>query len=779
MVRDEKLSLRIRVTGIVQGVGFRPFVYRLARDLGLNGYVVNLGGSSVEIRVEGSRELVEEFMVRLDRDKPPRALIKEVFVDEVDYEGYVGFEIKESVDNVVQRSMIPPDISICEHCVSEILDPSSRFYGYYWNSCAWCGPRFSMIRKIPYDRDNTSMIKFKLCDECRRSYSDPSDTRRFHGQGISCPKCGPKTYVYSSSGVRIDVSNPLDFIVSKILDGAIIAIKGVGGYHIACSASRGEIVKELRFRKKRFSKPFAIMARDFSVVEEIAVPPPGAKELLESPQKPIVILPKRSGSRVADEVSPGLSTIGVMLPYTGFHHLLMSKIPDGFIVMTSGNKHGKPMCRDLECVLTELHDVVDYIIEHNRDIAHRVDDSVLRFTDGEPVFLRRSRGYAPAWIEVSLKIPDSVAVGAELQVAGAVGFDNKVILTQFIGDVDEPDNLNDLERELEWFINTYGLKPKVVALDKHPLYHNRLTAKLIAEKHGCSLVEVQHHHAHAVSVMSEIGAAIDDRFLAVTIDGTGYGDDGGIWGGEVLEASFKDYRRLGSLKPYVLPGGDTATIYPVKTLVSLLASSGFDFEEVLRLLGKNDLLKHLPHGYIEAELTYQLASRGRGALSTSTGRLLDAFSALLNACTVRTYEGEPPMKLESLADSGGSILDYEPKVTVYDGRLVIDYADLLSWVIENADHVKREDLAATIQYSIGLAFGEIVVESIKGLRRVSSKVVVSGGAAVNTYIVRGLKKALRSGELEIALPSLTPPGDGGLALGQIIIASCRDGSCEQ
>lgn len=774
----ETLSLRIVVSGIVQGVGFRPFIYRLAKELGLKGYVVNLGGSSVEIRLEGSRESIREFILRLDRDKPPKALIKEIVIEEEEIEGFDSFEIKDSVNIVIQRSMIPPDISICEYCLSEIKEPNSRFYEYYWNSCAWCGPRFSMIYRLPYDRANTSMSRFKLCSECSSSYSNPSDIRRFHAQGISCSKCGPKTYVYLPNGVRIDIDDPLRFIASKILDGAIVAIKGIGGYHIACLASRDDVVKELRVRKKRLYKPFAVMARDFNVVEEIAVPLPGSRELLESPQRPIVVLPKRRGSRISEYVSPGLSTIGVMLPYSGFQHLLMSSIPEGFLIMTSGNKHGKPMCKDLECVLTELSDVVDYIVEHEREIVHRVDDSVLRFTDGKPVFLRRSRGYVPEWIEISVKIPESVAVGAELQVAGAIGFDNKVVLTQFIGDVDEPDSLNDLEKELEWFIDVYRLKPRVVALDKHPLYHSRLVAKALADKYGCELVEVQHHHAHAVSVLGELGAEPDDKYIAITIDGTGYGDDGGIWGGEVLIVSFRDYKRIGSLKPYVLPGGDSATYYPVKTLVSLLASSGFEFGEIIKLLEERDLLRYLPHGLLEAELTFQLASRGEGAVSTSTGRLLDAFSALLGVCSLRTYEGEPPMKLESLADMGGVVLDYEPRIEYFNDRFVIDHADLLEWVIEKINYAKREDLAATIQYSIGFAFGEIVVESIKGLRNVENKVVVSGGAAVNTYIVRGLKEILFREGLELVLPTRIPPGDGGIALGQIIVASCRVGYCE-
>ncbi|MEM3615133.1 MAG: carbamoyltransferase HypF [Candidatus Methanomethylicia archaeon] len=765
-------AYRLRIVGVVQGVGFRPFIYRLAKGLGLNGYVVNLGGSEVEVHVEGDGVRLREFLRRLYSDKPPQARILGIDVEVVDFEGFSDFEIRESVKRTIVRSMIPPDIAICDYCVGEILGSNDRFHRYPWNSCAWCGPRFSMMYDVPYDRVNTAMKVFEFCGECFGDYRDSGNIRRFHGQGISCIYCGPKTHVFSSSGDGINVEDPVEFIADRILEGCIVAVKGVGGYHIACLASDDDVVANLRVRKGRPTQPLALMARDYDTVLRIAVPPPGARELLESPQRPILVMPKREGSIVSELVAPGLSSVGVMLPYTGFQVMLLREIPDGLLIMTSGNVHGRPMCTNINDVFSELRGIVDYVVEHDRRIVHRIDDSVIRFTDDKPTFLRRSRGYAPEWIEVGFRIPDSIAVGAELQTAGAVGFEDKVVLTQFIGDIDEPGQLEDLEREINWFSRVYEIKPVVVALDMHPLYHNRRIAKRLAEEYNAQFIEVQHHHAHAASIMGEVKASIDDRFIAITIDGTGYGDDGGIWGGEILLSSFKSYERRGSLKPFTLPGGDSSAIYPVKPLISLLASLNYGEGETVKLLEKLGILSSLPYGVEEAVITYDLARRGRGPIVTSLGRTLDAFSALLKVCTLRTYEGEPPMKLESIADNGVR-LDYEPKIVMGNGRLMVDTLNLLSWVLDKLEEHRLEDLALTIQYGLGEALGLIALKAIKGLRNVKQEILVGGGAAVNTHIIRGVKSVLEGEDLKLALPSKIPPGDGGVALGQILIASCR------
>ncbi len=768
-------ALRLRVVGIVQGVGFRPFIYRLAVSEGLSGYVRNLGGSEVEIVIEGSEASVSSFLNRLEREKPPPARIEELHVEEIEPRGFTSFRIERSSKSQSRRSMIPPDFGICDDCVREILDPKSRFYRYYWNSCAWCGPRFSMMYGVPYDRENTSMRDFPLCNACRRDYSDPGNIRRFHAQGISCPRCGPKTFVYDAKGRLLRVDDPVEWAAERLEEGSIIALKGVGGFHIAAIASRDDVVEELRRRKRRPSKPFALMARDCGVVEEITEPPPGACSLLRSPERPILLLPKRAGSRVSELVAPGLDTLGVMLPYTGFQVLLLRRVRDGFLIMTSGNKSGSPMCTTLKCVLEELSDVVDYIVAHERRIVHRVDDSVLRYTDGEPVFLRRSRGYAPAWLRVRAALPEAAAVGAELQVVGAVSFEDKIVPTQYIGDLDDPGNLGDLERELRWFISVYRLKPAFIAMDMHPAYHSRETALRLASDYGAELVEVQHHHAHAASAMAEHGYPPGSRAVAITIDGTGYGVDGGVWGGEILLASYEDFERIGHLHPFPLPGGERAVIWSVRGLIGLLESSGYTEEETLDILRRRGLLDKLPYGEREARIAYRQAEKGLAPVTTSMGRTLDAISALLGVAWRRTYEGEQAMKLEAAA-RGGRDMGYTPPLNMVDGRLIVDTPSLISWLIESIEEgIPIRDLAITALRGLGRALGEAAAKAASTAGRA---ILLSGGASVNTYIVQGVREAANAQGLRVELQRRLPPGDGGVAVGQIMVGAAKMGLLE-
>lgn len=772
-------ALKIRVVGIVQGVGFRPFVYRLAVSRGVSGYVLNLGGSEVEIYVEGPGHAVASFLKGLNSEKPPPARIEEIDIEEVKPMGLRGFEIRRSERRKSKRSMIPPDFGICRDCLREIHDSMSRWYRYPWNSCAWCGPRFSMMYEVPYDRENTAMRAFPLCTWCKRDYEDPSNLRRFHAQGISCRYCGPRTYVYDMEGKRVPVSDPVFWAANMIEQGHILAIKGVGGYHLAALASRDDVVEELRRRKMRPTKPFALMARDCSVVKRIALLPRGACTVLESPERPILLLPKRDDSPVSELVAPGLDTIGVMLPYTGFQALLLEALSDGFLIMTSGNKSGYPMCTDLECVFTHLKGIADYVIEHEREIVHRVDDSVLRYTDGELVFLRRARGYAPLWLHAPVELPEAVAVGAELQNTGALSFEDKILPTQFMGDMDEPGQLEALERELRWFMSMYNVKPRFVALDMHPLYHTRRLAIKLAEEYGVELVEVQHHHAHAASAFLEYGVPLDEVNVAITIDGTGYGGDGTIWGGEVLLAGYKEYKRVGSLEIFRLPGGDRAAEYPARALIGLLAAMGWNEEEVLSLLARRGLIdgKYLPYGEREAIVAYRQAVKGLGApLTTSMGRTLDALAVLLGVAWNRGYEGEPAMRLEAVAHNGRD-LGYTPPIKTRHGRLVIDTYSLVEWVIEALDSgINVRDVAATIQYGLGRALGEIAANVASSAS--SNNVYISGGASVNTYIARGVRQALKEHELDLKLQKRLPPGDGGVAAGQLIVAASRLGLVE-
>lgn len=760
-------ALRIRVIGVVQGVGFRPFVYRLASGMGLRGFVRNLGGSEVEIHVEGCEGSVERFLEALLKERPPPAKVEEVKVEEVRPAGYEGFSILPSAKLAALRSMIPPDIAVCGDCLREVLDPGSRWYRYPFNSCAWCGPRYSIMYDIPYDRERTSMRSFPLCDDCSSEYNDPRDPRRFHAQGISCPRCGPRVQLLDGRFRRVDAEDPIREAARLVDEGFVVAVKGLGGYHLAALATDDSVLLELRRRKSRPTQPFAIMALNTSVVERIAYLPPEARELLESPERPIVLLPKRDGE-LSELVAPKLDTVGVMLPYTALHYLLLSCTKDKFLVMTSGNKHGKPMCIDEECAKRQLAGIADYFLVHNREIVNRVDDSVVRITDGRPVMLRRGRGYAPRWLRVPFEVGESVAFGAELQTAGAVSFEDKVVLTQFIGDADDYDTLMDMDRYLRYLTRAYRVRPSTVVVDKHPGYLTRKLGMAWARELGAEVVEVQHHHAHAASLMAEKGVGPDEVRVAVTIDGMGYGDDGKIWGGEVLIASYRSYTRHGHLLEVPQPGGDSATRYPVKMLVGMLSRIMAE-DEVIRVLSSRGLLSGLPRGELEARVAYRQASLGKAPLTTSMGRVLDSVSALLKLCVERTYEGEPAIVLEAVA-RGGRDLGLEARIVERDGSRIVDTAGLLGDLIENLEK-PTSDLALSAQLALGRALGNVALSAIRGCRRCGSEVLASGGAAVNSYVVRGLRERLAEEDVELVLPRLYPPGDGGLALGQVVVAS--------
>ncbi len=765
-------SLRIMVVGIVQGVGFRPFVYRVAVMSGVKGYVRNMGGSEVEIRVEGPKSSVAKFLELFFQELPPPARLEEVEIHEERFQGFQRFEILPSARKLGRRSMIPPDIGICDDCLREVLDPGSRWYRYPFNSCAWCGPRFSMMYGVPYDRENTSMNDFPLCPSCRAEYEDPQNIRRFHAQGISCPKCGPRVWLVDRHGSRVEAKDPLRETARLIDEGSIVAIKGLGGFHIAALATDDEVVAKLRERKRRPTKPFALMALNTEIVEKLAYLPPGARRLLESPEKPIVLLPLREGSPVSPLVAPGLDTVGVMLPYTALHYMVLQESRDRFLIMTSGNKHGKPMCIDEECAFRELAGFVDYFLLHNRRIVNRVDDSVVRLTAGRPAFLRRSRGYAPVWIRVPLRFSRPVvAFGAELQTAGAVAFEDKVVLTQYIGDADDYDVLEDLDRYLEFFAKTYGIRPSdaVLVVDMHPGYASRRLGETWAEKHGARLVEVQHHYAHATSVMADHGLKPGEEAVVIAIDGMGYGDDGMVWGGEVLEASYTGYRRVGHLKYQAQPGGDTATRYPVRMLIGIL--SGFMGEdEVLDLLRSRGLLEGLRWGEKEARIAFLQAAGGRSPLTSSTGRILDAAAALLGVCMERTYEGEPAMRLEAFARGGRLVDGVEAPIIQRDGVFLVDTSRLFETLLERLDADPRS-LAYTVHYILGQALAEIAYRSRSARSR--GVVYMSGGATVNDHIVGAVAEFLAEKGVEVRLPRRVPPGDGGIALGQAVVAAAR------
>ncbi|TRM77680.1 carbamoyltransferase HypF [Sulfolobus sp. A20-N-F8] len=740
-------SYKIIVTGIVQGVGFRPFVYRIAMRSGLKGYVKNLGGSEVEIRVEGSQERIGDFMNSLFKEIPKPARIEKIIINEDQFVGFDNFSIVPSGKSKKEPSQIPPDFAVCDDCLKEVLDKDNRRHRYPFNSCAYCGPRFSMMYDIPYDRENTSMREFPLCELCNKEYQDPTDERRFDAQGISCPSCGPRLFLETIDGERVDTQDPIGLTAKLLSEGYIIAVKGIGGFHIAADPFNDDTVLKLRERKNRPQQPFAVMGLNVDIIKNYAYISRLEEEILTSPERPVVLLRKREENyELSKYISPGLDREGFFLFYTPLHYLVLDSFSKHLLIMTSGNKHGFPMCIEEECVRQKLKGVVDYLLYHNRKIVNRVDDSVVRVSNNRVLLLRRSRGYAPLWIRLNRKLNNHViAVGAELQNVGGVGFDNKALLTQYIGDTDEIETLQDLDKYLEFFIKIYSVKPKLVIADKNPAYQSTYLAEKIAERYNADFIQVQHHYAHILSVASEHGY---EEGVGIAIDGVGYGDDGNAWGGEVIRFSGEKYERKYHLKyvPYI--GGDINAIRPNRML-ALFLSSFMRWDEIKSFVKLNEM---------EYTLLEKSIKRS-GIMTSSTGRVLDAVSAFLGVCNLRTYEGEPAIKLEAYA-RGGRLLDLEIPIEGEE----INTIKIFEWLIENRGKYRGNDIAYTVQYRLGEA---LIKAALKA--NPTDRILVSGGAAVNEYILKGMID--NSEGLEIVTPKRVPAGDGGIALGQIYYAT--------
>ncbi|MEM0368080.1 MAG: carbamoyltransferase HypF [Desulfurococcaceae archaeon] len=759
------IALKLVVTGLVQGVGFRPFISRLALKHKLGGYVKNIGGSEVELWIEGNEADVYEFLYSLFIDKPPVAILDQVFASKETPQGFTAFNIEKSSTNVLTRSNIPPDFAICKDCLTEVLTSGDRRYLYAFNSCAWCGPRFSMMYKTPYDRENTAMFKYVLCDECIHEYNDPDNLRRHHAQGISCPRDGPKLLLLDKNFNEVSCENPVTEAARLIEEGYIVGVKGIGGYHIAALATNDDTVIELRKRKKRPRKPFAIMGLNTEVLKKLVYMDPDDEALLNSPQAPILILPKRPETPVSKYVSPDLSHEGVFIAYSALHYLLLMNTKDKFLIMTSGNTHGEPMCIDEECAKNKLSKIVDYFLVHDREIVNRVDDSVLRKTGNSYLFLRRSRGYAPAWITINKDLGgEFIAFGGDLSNVGGVGFENKIALTPYVGDLESLQAQKDLLKYVDFLVKNYHIgkssKP-IVVVDLHPQMHSRSLGVKYAEMYSFPWIQVQHHYAHV------LGAAIDNELdgtiAGLAIDGLGWGLDKTIWGGEVLifRTDSRGFKRTGSISQLPLTS-DRDTLKPIRLLFAYYSRRGFDFAEIMKLAkAENSLL--------ECKSAFTLVRNGRYVPASSTGRLIDLVTAILNPTVERTYEGEPAIWLESIAFKGEQLILDDFRILYEDGILRLNYDDVIDWIIENKSRYRADTLARSFLYSLGYWLGELVVESIKGSR--VDNVVISGGAAVNEFIYRGLRDKLFEVNLTLHLPRRIPPGDGGLAFGQIIAAS--------
>ncbi len=762
---------RIRVSGRVQGIGYRPFVYRIAVRHGLKGYVLNLGDAGVEIVVEGEKSSVESFLDSLVKERPPLAEYNEI---KVTYDAATGeypeFRIvKSSFKGGAGPSYPPPDIATCRKCIEDIFNPSSRYYMYPFTSCTHCGPRFTIIVSLPYDRERTTMVDFPMCEDCLREYNDPLD-RRFNSQTICCPKCGPRYRLYTSGGEHVD-GDPLALAAKLLDEGRILAIKGIGGFHLAVNAYDEDAVARLRRRRRKPQKPFAVMSRDVREVKSFAIVSEVEEKLLTSPQAPIVLLEKRKPFPLAESVAPGLPNVGVMLPYSGVHHILFHWMKTGTAVMTSANMPGEPMVKSNREAFRRLREVADYLLVHNRTIYARCDDSVVRVVDGVPTLIRRSRGYVPEPVRVPVR-GRVIAVGGEYMVTGTVLNGDLAFPTQHIGDVERLETVEFLEEALRHYIKLFRFRGfDGVAVDKHPAFRSRIVAKMFAKEYGVPIIDVQHHHAHMVALMADAGIEEGETIVAITSDGYGYGEDGGAWGGEVLVGSYGWYRRAGHLEPQPMPGGDLCAEWYGRMLQSILFQ--YDEKDRLRRFLAERCIHGFRYGELEIDFVFRQLEKGANVVwTTSTGRYLDAASCLLGVSYRRTYEGEGAMKLEGLAYWASDTVKLPFEVADDGDRLVLRTSEAMATAKELLlKGVSRRRLARSILAGVGRGLAEMAVEV--ALREGVKYVGFTGGVAYNEIIRRAVKEVVERAGLRLLVHRRLPAGDGGISVGQAAVAAVR------
>ncbi|RLI08238.1 carbamoyltransferase HypF [Candidatus Bathyarchaeota archaeon] len=770
----------IHVSGLIQGIGFRPFVYRLAVRRGLRGRVLNLGDAGVRIELYGPEEAIRDFLRALVEEKPPIAQYTGLEVrwgEAGGSEAPDGFAIAESdvAGRAGEFSTIPPDIAVCDRCLAEIYDPGDRHYMYPFTCCASCGPRFTIMTDLPYDRERTTMADFPMCPDCAREFNDPMD-RRFNAQTICCPSCGPKMALYDREGHLVDCRDPLAEAARLLREGLVVAVKGIGGFHLAVRADMDGPVAELRARRGKPRKPLAVMSLTVEDVRKYALVSEVEEELLTSPARPIVVLEKAEPFPLSDLVAPGLHTVGVMLPYSGIHHLLLHHARLPALVMTSANPPGQPMVVSNDEAFGSLGGMADYLLVHDRRIWARCDDSVVRVVDGRPVFLRRSRGYAPMPVRLPFRASGPVvAVGPELSSTGAILMGDKCFLTQHVGDVETLEALGFLEEALSHLAKLLRLDDvAAVACDLHPLFLSRRLASELAELHGAELVEVQHHHAHAASLMAERGLGPDEPVVCLACDGVGYGPDGGAWGGEVLLASYDAFERLGHLEPQPMPGGDVCA-YRYGRMLQAILSKRLEEEELVDFL-TGERLAGFKHGEAEVRAVFLQLEKGFNVpMTTSTGRLLDAVSCLLGLCYRRTYEGEGAMVLEAAASRGHpGAVELTVEVVERDGRMVLETSRMVYEAYEALREGERvEDIALAFLKALSRGLAEMALRAAE--REGIGIIGFTGGVAYNDIMTRSIRELVEAEGLTFIRHVRVPCGDGGLSLGQAVVASARAG----
>jgi hydrogenase maturation protein HypF len=778
--RQSSKSASISVRGIVQGVGFRPFIYGLAVKHNLKGWVYNTS-EDVKIEVEGTAEAIRQFEQELRTEAPPLAHIENVTLEYHRPAGYESFEIRKSQAQRGKYQLISPDVATCQACLEEVMDPEDRRYRYPFTNCTNCGPRFTIIEGMPYDRPKTTMRYFKMCPRCQAEYDNPLD-RRFHAQPNACPKCGPRVRLVDNQGDAVNKSNPIAAASQLLKKGKILAIKGLGGFLLACDATNDDAVRTLRLRKNRPSKPFAIMVATVDEARKHCYVLPEEEKLLTSPQSPIVLMIWKAGSSVSREVAPDLWFLGVMLPYTPLHHILLRDV--GLpLVMTSGNLSEEPIARDNDEALRRLSGIADYFLVHNRDIYSRYDDSVAMVERGTSQLLRRARSYAPYPIRLPFKTRQVLGCGAEDKNTFCLTKDNYAFVSQHIGDMENMETLEHFDKTISLYKRLFHIEPGIVAHDLHPDYLSTKYAQELGAA-GVKLVPVQHHHAHIASCLADNG--LEGPVIGVTFDGTGMGADGNIWGGEFLVADYRSFRRAGHLEYLPLAGGDAAIKRPYRTAIgyvlALLGEEGLN--NIIAGAAKQSRATPISRvSEVEMEvIKRQIARDINSPLTSSMGRLFDAISALLGIRGEIDYEAQAAVELEMTAYSSvlaGGVSDeltysaqesYPYRLVKDKGVRIVRLKELLSAVVEDLQHgVSRGRISVRFHNAVAGMINETcrLISDETGI----TQVALSGGVFQNRLLLRKAVGLLEGSGFQVLTHRQVPCNDGGVSLGQAVIAN--------
>jgi hydrogenase maturation protein HypF len=802
----QPLAETIRVRGTVQGVGFRPTVYRLAKDCGLRGEVLN-DGEGVLIRAVGTQSALDRFVQKLQAECPPLAQIEEITRSAIaSPPTYDDFQIVQSISSTV-HTQIAPDAATCPACIADTLDPFSRWYRYPFTNCTHCGPRLSIVRTIPYDRCYTSMAGFPLCPECQQAYSDVGD-RRFHAQPVACHKCGPHAWLERADGRAIvadmfSMMDDVDAACTLLQRGEIVAIKGLGGIHLACDATNDATVQKLRQRKRRYDKPFALMARDLQVIEQYCKVSPRERELLESQVAPIVLLKKAEGRRqeadcsptpslpalptsptsptpLSPSIAPGTSALGFMLPYTPLHHLMLRRMKRP-IVLTSGNLSDEPQCIDNDEARAKLGTIADFFLLHDRDIVNRVDDSVVRVVNDQVQVLRRARGYAPAPIRLPAGFEGAaliLAMGSELKNTFCLLDNGRAVLSQHLGDLENATAFVAYQDTLKLYLDLFEQKPEAIAIDLHPEYLPTKSGRELAAQQALPLHPVQHHHAHVAACMAENGIPLESpAVLGIALDGLGFGEDGTLWGGEFLLSDYRQFQRLARFQPVAMLGGSQAIYQPWRNTYVHLKAAG-TWEEFHSQYGELELMRFLEQQ--PRSLLDQLLQKGiNSPLASSAGRLFDAVAAAIGFSRAGvSYEGQAAIQLEAAIQPGDLESAQPYPFNLEEIRInhhpLLELGSKLIWraILDDLQQSTPVGLIAA-KFHRGLA--EAIVQVVQRLSQQHdfTQVALTGGVFQNEILACLVQQQLTEMNFTVLTHHLVPPNDGGLSFGQAVIAAAR------